>query len=145
MSANPELPVLETNNFLAENEVMDLSDLKDKNFLVAVSTGDRSKTRFLSSTVRGVFSYTEMLEDVGKMWEEHQHHAKVIILSRDRKDKLKTLDENTVDYIECHYVDLITEALLEGAFDDKTYTCRAGIVESDQDGVAKDVGETPSS
>lgn len=129
MSDN-NLPVKTTEEFLAENEVMDLSPLKSELFLVAVSTGDRNKSKFLSTTVRGPYSYTEMLEEVGVMWKEQQHHAKAVILSKDRNARLKTLDENTVDYIECHYLDLITDAMLEGAFD-KEYTCRAGIVEEE--------------
>jgi hypothetical protein len=128
--SDSNLPVKTTEEFLAENEVMDLSPLKSELFLVAVSTGDRNKSKFLSTTVRGPYSYTEMLEEVGVMWKEQQHHAKAVILSKDRNARLKTLDENTVDYIECHYLDLITDAMLEGAFD-KEYTCRAGIVEEE--------------
>jgi hypothetical protein len=131
MSDN-NLPVKSTEEFLAENEVMDLSPLKSETFLVAVSTGDRNKSKFLSTTVRGPYSYTEMLEEVGVMWKEHQHHAKAVILSKERNARLKTLDENTIDYIECHYLDLITDAMLEGAFD-KEYTCRVGLIEADAD------------
>jgi hypothetical protein len=137
MSIDSNLPVKSTETFLAENEVMDLSPIKDKMFLVAVSTGDRNKSKFLSTTVRGPYSYTEMLEEVGVMWKEHQHHAKAVILSKDRNAQLKSLDENTIDYIECHYLDLITDAMLEGMFD-KEYTCQVGIVETESEAVALD-------
>lgn len=127
-----ELPVKTGDDFLGEFEVMDLTELKDKTFLVAVSTGNRNKGRFLSTTIRGPYDFTEMCEEVGLMWEEQQHHAKVVITTRKRTDPIKTLDENTIDYIEAHYADIITESMLEGVFDDqKEFTCRAGIVDGD--------------
>ena len=46
----------------------------------------------------------------------------------------KFLDENTVDYIEAHFEDIVTESMLDGVFDDiKEYTCRAGVVEGDNE------------
>jgi hypothetical protein len=130
-----DLPVKSSDEFVAEFETMDLSDLKDKVFLVAVSTGDRNKSKFLSTTAHGPYSFVEMVEEVGVMWNEHQHHAKVVILEKVRNKACKTLDENTVDYIEAHYTDIVTEAMLDGIFDDgKVYTCRAGIVDSSIEG-----------
>lgn len=126
-----DLPVKSTDEFIADIETMDLSPLKDKMFLIAVSTGDRSKPKFLSTTVRGPYDFTEMCDEVGIMWEHQQHHAKVIMTQKDRNQPIKILDENTVDYIEAHYQDIITDAMLEGIFDEKIYTCRAGIVEAD--------------
>lgn len=130
--SNSNLPVKSGEDFVGELEQMDLSELKDKTFLVAVSNGDRNKSKFVSTTVRGPYSFAEMCEEVGTMWANEQHHAKVIIPERDRNKPIKTLDENTVDYIECHYLDIITEAMLEGMLsDDKEYTCRAGIIDDD--------------
>lgn len=132
--ATVDLPVKTGDDFLGEFEVMDLTELKDKTFLVAVSTGDRSKGRFLSTTVRGPYSFEEMCEEVGMMWKEQQHHAKAIIATRKRTDPIKTLDENTIDYIEANWTDIITESMLEGVFDDqKEYTCKAGVVDGDLD------------
>lgn len=141
MNTDSNLPIKDTDSFLAENETMDLSPIKGESFLVAVSTGDRSKSKFLSTTVRGPYSYTEMLEEVGVMWKEHQHHAKVVILNKKRDARLKTLDENTVDYIESNYLDLITDAMLEGVFD-KDYTCLVGVVETESE-AANVVSEAP--
>lgn len=126
------LPV-KKENFLAEIEVMDLSEIKREKFLVAVSTGDPDSVKFLSSTVHGPYDYVEMLQEVGDMWLNEQHHAKVVILDKNVKNEVKMLDGNTVDYIELNYTDLITEEMLGGAFDgDKEFTCRAGITsESD--------------
>lgn len=127
-----DLPVKTTDEFFADAEVMDLSELKDKMFLVAVNTGDRSKAKFLTTTVRGPYSFPEMCEEVGTMWNTQQHHAKVVICEKLRNKAVKTLDENTVDYIEANYLDIITESMLEGMFDEgKSYTCKAGIVEAD--------------
>ena len=128
--SDENLPVKTGDDFLAETEVMDLSVLKDKNFVVTVSAGDRSGPKYVCSTIRGPYSFTEMVDEVGSMWEEHQHHAKVVVLHKERDKAPKYLDENTVDYIECHYVDIITEAMLDGSIG-KDYTCRANLIEGD--------------
>ena len=130
MSQNLSLPVKSGDDFVGELETMDLTELKDKQYLVAVSTGDRSKAKFLCTTVRGPYTFEEMCEAVGVMYRLHQHHAKVLVLQKDQAAAMKSLDENTVDYIEAHFEDIITEAMLDGVFDDdKTFTCRAGVVE----------------
>lgn len=116
--------------FIAEFETMDLRDLKDKQYLVAVSREDRNKGKFVCTTIHGPYDFYEMCEEVGVMAREHQHHAKVYICEKDRKKKARYLDENTTDYIECHFADIVTEGILEGAFDEvKEYTCKANIVE----------------
>jgi len=126
---NVNLPVKTGDDFVGELETMDLAELKGKDYLVAVSSGDRSAVKFLCSTIRGPYSFEEMCEQVGFMWREHQHHAKVLVCQKDMKAAPVLLDENTVDYIEAHFQDIITEAMLDGIFDDKEYTCRAGVVE----------------
>lgn len=113
-------------NFLAEAETMDLSPIRDGSYLVAIGTGDPGKVKYLCSSVRGPYNFTEMVQEVGEMWVNHQHHAKVILTSKDSTKPLEMLDQNTVDYIECHYTDIIMEEMLGGAFDTKEYTCRAG-------------------
>ena len=119
------LPV-KRENFLAEAEVMDLSKIRDKKFLVAIATGDPDGVKFLSSSVHGPYDFTEMLQEVGDMWATHQHHAKAIICEKDPTKEVQMLDANTIDYIECHYNDIITEEMLGGAFD-KDFTCQAGL------------------
>ena len=122
-----ELPV-KKDNFLAEAEVMDLSGIKNEKFLVAVATGDPDGVKFLCSTIHGPYDFTGMVQEVGDMWNTHQHHAKVIILEANVEKQVKMLDGNTVDYIECHHIDIITEEMLGGAFDgDKEFTCQAGL------------------
>jgi len=121
-----DLPV-KKDNFLAEVETMDLSAIKDELFLVAVATGDPAGVKFLCSTIRGPYDFTTMVQEVGDMWNTHQHHAKVIVCEKDPMKQVVMLDENTVDYIECHATDIITEAMLGGAFD-KDFTCRAGLL-----------------
>jgi hypothetical protein len=125
---NQDLPV-KKDNFLAEVETMDLSEIKENKFMVAVATGKPDGVKFLCSTIHGPYEFTEMVQEVGDMWNTHQHHAKVIICGKDPTKKVQMLDENTIDYIECHATDIITEAMLAGAFDmEKEYTCRAGIM-----------------
>lgn len=127
MNMSDVLTEEKNDNFLAEVEVMDLSPIRDGTFVVAVGTGDPSKVKFLCSTIHGPFNFVEMVQEVGEMWTQHQHHAKVLILSKDSTKPVEMLNENTVDYIECHHVDIITEEMLGGAFDeDKKFTCVAG-------------------
>ena len=130
---NNDLPVKTKESFLAEAEVMDLSKLKDKTYLVAVATGNPDMVHFLASTVHGPYSFIEMVQEVGDMWLQHQHHAKVVILDKNAKNAVTALDANTIDYIECHGADIITEEMLNGMFDlDKEFTCQAGLT-SDTD------------
>lgn len=124
-----DLPVNKSKDFVGEFEKMNLDELKEGEFLVAIGTGDREKGKFLPSTIRGPYDYFEMIEEVGYMYSEEQHHAKVIFVNKDREKPNKFLDENTVDYIEAHWQDLAAEILLED--DDVDYTCKAGINEND--------------
>lgn len=129
---NMNLPVKAGDDFVGELETMDLSELKNKQFMVAVSNGDRSGVTFVCSTIRGPHTFEEMCESVGVMWAKEQHHAKAIVCQKDPSAKPVYLDENTIDYIEAHFQDIITESMLDGVFDDqKDYTCRAGLVEGD--------------
>lgn len=148
MSTQVELPEkTDPDSFIAEFEVMDLSKLKDKTYLVAVSREDPNGPKFVCSTVRGPYDFYEMCEEVGVMYREHQHHAKVYILTKDRNAKVTFLEKNTTDYIECHYADIVTEGLLEGVFDEiKEYTCQASIIvdESGDDPRGKKKSEVES-
>lgn len=119
----------EQKEFLAEIEVMDLTPLRDKTYMVAVGTGDMNKIKFLCSTVHGPYTFGEMCQEVGEMWTQHQHHAKVIVMEKDFKKPVLMLDGNTVDYIECHHVDIIMEEALAGFEEPKEFTCVAGTVE----------------
>jgi hypothetical protein len=118
----------EQKEFLAEAEVMDLGPIKNKTYVVAVGTGDPNKVKFLCSTIHGPYDFTEMCQEVGEMWVEHQHHAKVIVMEKDPKARVLLLDANTIDYIEAHYVDIIMEETL-AAFEPKEFTCVAGTID----------------
>jgi len=126
-----DLPV-KKDNFLAEAETMDLSEIKNETFMVAVSRGDPDDVKYICSTIHGPYDFTTMVQEVGDMWNTHQHHAKVIICEKDPNKQIQMLDGNTIDYIECHATDIITEAMLEGAFDEKEFTCKAGIVSEEE-------------
>jgi hypothetical protein len=131
-AVNMDLPVKTGDDFIGELETMDLSELKSKTFMVAVSNGDRSGVTFVCSTIRGPYTFEEMCESLGVMWEKEQHHGKAIVCQKDPSAKPMYLDQNTVDYIEAHFKDIITESLLDGVFDEqKDYTCRANIIEGD--------------
>ena len=108
-------------------ENMNLSALKDKTYVVAVSTGDRSKCKILASTLHGPYDFLEMVEAVGNMWVTHQHHAKVTVLEKDVEKLTNFLDENTTDYIEAKWQEIISDTILLGDDADKKYTCEASI------------------
>ena len=124
-----DLPVKKTEEFLAEVEVMDLSHLKDKQFIVAVGTGEPDSFKLLGSTIHGPYRFVEMVQEVGDTWATHQHHAKAIVLDKNYKNATTMLDPNTIDYIELNYNDIITEEMIGGAFDEeREFTCQAGLV-----------------
>ena len=128
-----DLPVKKDENFVGEFETMNLNELRDKNFMVAVRTGDAEKCKYLCGTLHGPYDFTEMLDEVGTMWVEHQHHAKVLICTKERAKRMEFLDGNTIDYIEANYENLIMNEVLEGIVLNEDYTCRAGINEVDDE------------
>jgi hypothetical protein len=130
MSNQDDLPVKDSENFVAEFEVMDLSPLKDNQFMVAVGTGKRDSAKILPSTLHGPYDFYEMCQEVGMIWRNDLHHAKVLIVSKDRKVRPKVLDENTTDYIEAHFENIIVDGMLEGVFEEKQFTCRANLIEA---------------
>src|SRR5687768_3954599 len=121
---------VEEQEFLAEAAVMDLSPIKGETFCVAVATGGPNAKKFLCTTLHGPYDFSEMAQEVGDMWLQHQHHAKVILMDKDATKPIRVLSDNTVDYIECHYVDIIMEHALE-SIPDKEYTHTAAVVVED--------------
>jgi hypothetical protein len=129
-------PATQDEDFCAElvEGTMDFSKIKDKQFIVAVSTGDRNKPKLLASTIRGPYSFADMVNQVGLMWEKHQHHAKVYMLETDPEKAVVFLDSGTIDYIEANYEDIaFYGALEEELCDDSDASIEAGIIEA-QDG-----------
>jgi hypothetical protein len=134
------LPVGNPETFLGEIEEMDLSDLYDKQFGVAVSSGKRDGVKFVCSTLRCPLDFYEMVEQVAMVYQEQQVHAKAFILNKDPQKKTKYLDECTIDYLEARSMDIIADGLLSGALtEEKEYTCRAGFFE-EEDSDAKPEG-----
>lgn len=106
---------------------MDFSNLVDKTFLVAVSTGDRNKPKLLASTMRGPFDFYEMVEAVGYMYKREQHHAKVFVLERSFEKGTFFLDEGTIDYMEANWEEIVSTGILEQElFGDDEETIPAG-------------------
>lgn len=116
--------------FIPQIEVMDLKELFDKTFIVAVSTGPRDDGRLLAKTIHGPYDFDEMVGEVGRMWSEEQNNAKVYILEKDSKKRSMWLDSDTIDYIQTHFADIVVERILVSQ--DKTYTCVAGIRSDDE-------------
>jgi len=127
---NVQLPVTQADDFVAEfhEGEMDLSELYEKQFIVAVSTGDRNKCKHLASTLTGPYDFVEMVEMVGTMYRDHQHHAKVTILHKEYGKRASFLDAGTTDYLEAHWENIVFEASFETALSaDKPL--KAGIIE----------------
>lgn len=124
-----------TNEYFAgEFEEMDLSELHDKIFLVACSSGDRSKPKYIPETVCGPFNFYEMVETVGGFYTEQQLHAKPMIPSKTMGNAPRILDENTVDFIEARFMDIITDGLLGGeVMESKEFTCKASFITDEEE------------
>ena len=123
---------VEEQEFLAEVAVMDLSPIKGETFCVAVSTGQKDSVKFLCTTLHGPYNFCEMAQEVGEMWVQHQHHSKVIVLDKDASKKVRVLDDNTVDYIEAHYIDIIMEDTIFSE-PDREFTHTARVVEEPEE------------
>jgi hypothetical protein len=122
-----DLPVADPENFVGEFHEMDLSEIKEQTFLVALSTGDRTKPRFVPESVCGPLNFFEMVEVVANIHMDLQLHAKAIIPSKKFGERPKVLDVSTIDYIEAKYAEILMEALLMGELE-KNYSCKAGFV-----------------
>lgn len=110
---------------VGEFEEMDLSSIKDKSFMVSINSGPRNENQYACSALCGPFDFFRMCETVGQIFEEQLVHAKVMITQSEFGSEPQFLDENTVDFIEARYQDILMEGLLTGDIH-KSYTCEAG-------------------
>lgn len=127
-----DLPVADPDSFVGEWHEMDLTELKDKTFMVALSTGDRAKPKFIPESICGPLDFFEMVEAVANVHMEQQLHAKVMITSKKFGTRPQVLDACTIDYIEAKYTEILMEALLTGELG-KKYTCRAGFTSYEEE------------
>ena len=119
---------------VGELEEMDLRELHDKHFMVAVSLGTRDQNQFACSSLCGPLSFYEMVDMVAHIWNTQQLHAKAMICSKTFGEPPISLDENTIDFIEARHQDIITDGLLDGKlFDEVEYTCKAGFFTPEDD------------
>jgi hypothetical protein len=131
-----QAPITQNEDFCAElvDGVMDFSGIKEEQFIVAVSTGDRNKQRLLASTIRGPYNFSEMCNKVGRMCEEHAHHAKVYVLESDPTKPTTFLDAGTIDYIEANWEDIVFREEFEVILDDEYEIIPAGTIGTSTDG-----------
>lgn len=125
-------PVTQDADYCAEldGRKMDFSYLKGRQYIVAVNSGPRNKPKLLSSTIRGPFDFSKMVEAVGSMYQREQHHAKVFVLEDSFEKPTFFLDEGTMDYIEANWQDILIEEELEAAiFGDEEEVIPAGAIE----------------
>lgn len=134
-------PVTQDEDYCAEldGRKMDFSYLENEQFIVGVSTGDRNKPKILGSTIRGPFDFYRMVEAVGMMYQNEQHHAKVYMLKDSFDEGTFFLDEGTIDYIEAYWQDILTDGLLEEAiFGEDEEVVSAGSVDVEYNEESKD-------
>ncbi len=125
------VPVTQQEEFIADlhdHSAMNLAKLKDLQFLVGVNTGDRNELGILGSTIRGPYNYIEMIEHVGRTFQDYQHHAKAFVLTKEEKQPVLFLDEGTIDYIEAHWDDIITSDMLETAIFGDEFSLEPGFI-----------------
>lgn len=115
--------------FIPEIETMDLSKIRDKQFVVGISTGNRDAFGMLISTLRGPYDFIEMIDVVRDMWFTQMNNAKVIILNKDFTQKLEWLDAKTIDYLISKGDQVIVEEFLLSP----NYTCEVGIVRDQEE------------
>jgi hypothetical protein len=137
--SNSDLPYPNPETFVGAFERMDLSELRQNQFLVAINTGNPTSPDFICRSVRGPYSLSEMAEEVGIMWRDQLHHAHVTVLQKDRNAKARWLSPEVVDYIEQNFEDIITEEFL-GNFTGE-FTCRAQIFDTDTEPKPQDEAE----
>lgn len=125
-----------SDGFVPQAESMDLTNLYDHTYIVAISTGARDDGRLLAKTIHGPYNFDEMVAEVGRMWAETQDNAKVYILEKDPRKNSKWLDAKTIDYIQAKYVDIVMDRIIGSQ--DKQYTVSAGVVERYSDMVKSD-------
>ncbi len=114
---------------LGEFEEMDLSDLKDKVFMVAINRGPRNKHNYLCASLTGPFNFYEMIEQTIRIYRERQVHAKVMICGKEIGVAPQMLDENTVDFIEARGDEIVMDGMLGGTLmSQKEYTCKASFI-----------------
>lgn len=120
--------------FCGEFEEMDLTSLHKEVFLVAISTGDRTKSKYIPESICGPFNFYEMVEVVANCYIDQQLHAKAMIPSKNFGEKPKILNENTIDFIEARHMDIVSDGLLDGSvLNAEEYTCSAGFIIEDTD------------
>lgn len=129
---------IDPEEFVGELHEMDLSELKDKTFVVGLNTGDRNEHRFLCSTICGPYDFLDMVGIVDQCWRQELIHAKVYILEKGLKGRKKFLEQNVIDYIEAKAGDIIMDAMLQDAAE-KEYTCKASVIEAEEERPKKEV------
>lgn len=127
--SSEELQVGDPRTFIGECEQMNLDDLRDKMFGVAVGLGKRSDKKFLCASLRAPLDFFQMVEAVANVYQSEQMHARAFILSSKQEVPLRFLDECTIDFIEATYQDIIIDGMLAGDLNShKEYTCKAGFI-----------------
>ena len=118
------LPTGDPENFIGELENMDLSELHENTFLVAVEGGKG----IMPSTVSGPFNFLDMVDVVGDTFSKTGLNCVVFESKTDPFAKAQTLDTCTIDFIQANYENIIMDSFLNPDFSEE-FTCKAGFEE----------------
>jgi hypothetical protein len=117
---------------IAAFENMDLTELKDKTFLMSIKTNKSDDVPYVSKLIKGPFYFYEMVEMCGQIWENQNRHPFVIIASKEFSEKIQFLDDDTIDYLETRWKDIVTDGFLTDILNGD-YSCKATIVEYEEE------------
>ena len=87
-------------------EKLDVRELADKTFLVAVAAGDTDWVDMLPSTIKAPLDFPDMVQEVGNIWGKLLH-ARVAIING--KNPAEFLARSTVEHMEDNANDIIAD------------------------------------
>ena len=129
------LPLADPITFMGEFDSLDVSELVDLTFLVALSRGARGGIDYMPDTVAGPFTFIEMVEHVANGHTDFVMHMRAFVPAKKLGEKIRVLDVCTIDYIEAQYDRIIADHVLIGQ-ESGIHQFRAGFVDENVEPVA---------
>ena len=117
-------------DFIGELETMDMTELLDKTFIVFQRSVDSRIDSIAASTASGPYTFLEMVETVGLFYKSYVAHLTVGVVTKNVTEPMLVLSDETIDYIEANYLDIIAQHSL-GLPDPAEYTCKAKLLSLD--------------
>ena len=102
---------------------MDMRELYEQKFAVAVSTGNLDDYGLIITSLKGPYDFSDMVNEVLRLHEQ-KDNAKVVLMSTNLEKKTKLLSPETIEYIQHNGADILLEETF-GLVDEKGYNCKA--------------------